>query len=329
MTLSRLVTRATPIGRRLLLAGIVAAPAIPRALGGVMTAQAPVGLPEGPLPDLSGAVPPSLPPGLPPIAAAPTTPAQAATLLPAWRRNAIAPPAADGRPAITVVVDDMGWMHPHTEQAVALQGPLTLAWFPFSPRLEEQVAAAMAFGHETMLHMPMQSFSNSLAQTGPDPLRVDLPMPVNQARLRAAIAAVPSSVGLNNHMGSVATRSTPLMQLVASEAKAGGFLFLDSITVAHSVALPCAEAAGVPAAGRDIFIDYKMKPEVIRSQLALIEATARRDGHVIAIGHPRPLTLEALAAWLPTLHAKGFALWPMSATVAWRNNLPPIAPHSV
>jgi polysaccharide deacetylase 2 family uncharacterized protein YibQ len=228
-----------------------------------------------------------------------------------------------------VVVDDMGWMHPHTEQAVALPGPLTLAWFPFAPRLEEQVPAAMAFGHETMLHMPMQSFSNSTAQTGPDPLRIDIPMPVNLARLQAAIAAVPSSVGLNNHMGSVATRNVPLMQMVAEQAKAHGFLFLDSITIGHSVALPCAEAAGVPAAGRDIFIDYKMQPEVIRGQLALIEATARRDGHVIAIGHPRPLTLEALAAWLPTLHAKGFALWPMSATVAWRNKLPPIAPHAV
>ena len=325
MTLPTITTRATPIGRRLLLAGVLATPAIPTALGSVMPTPSPVpaGLPEGPLPDVSGAVAPK------PAPALGSVPAQAAPLLPAWRRNAVAPPAADGRPAITVVVDDMGWMHPHTEQAVALPGPLTLAWFPFSPRLAEQVPAAMAFGHETMLHMPMQAHTNSLRQTGPDPLRIDLSAGVNNARLRAAIAAVPSSVGLNNHMGSVATRNVPLMNIVADQARANGFLFLDSITVAHSVALPCAEAAGVPSAGRDIFIDYKMTPEVIRGQLALIEATARREGHVIAIGHPRPLTLAALAAWLPTLKAKGFALWPMSATVAWRNNLPPIAPHTV
>ncbi len=343
MTFRTFKARATPIGRRLLLAGIFATPAIPRALGGI-TPAVPAGVvPEGPLPDVSGAVaPPAVPapapaPAPPLIAAAPHAAparapglaAQAAPALPAWRRHAIAPPVMDGRPAITVVIDDMGWMHPHTEQAVALPGPLTLAWFPFSPRLDTQVPAAMAFGHETMLHMPMQSYSNSLAQTGPDPLRIDLPAAVNLARLQAAIAAVPSSVGLNNHMGSVATRNVALMQIVADQARAHGYLFLDSITVAHSVALPCAEAAGVPSAGRDIFIDYRMKAEVIRGQLALIEATARRTGHVIAIGHPRPLTLEALAAWLPTLRAKGFALWPMSATVAWRNRLPPIAARTV
>lgn len=318
-------THATPIGRRLLLAGALA---VPRALGSAATPGTVPGagtISEGPLPDLSGAQPPAPAP----VAAPATMPAQAAPALPAWRRHAIAPPAPDGRPAITVIVDDMGWMHPHTEQAVALPGPLTLAWFPFSPRLDVQVPAAMAFGHETMLHMPMQAHSNSIAQTGPNPLRIDLPAEVNLARLRAAIAAVPESVGLNNHMGSVATRNVPLMDMVAAEAKTHGFLFLDSLTVAHSVALPCAEAAGVPAAGRDVFIDYKMKPEVIRDQLALIEAMARRTGHCIAIGHPRPMTLDALAAWLPTLPGKGFALWPISATVAWRNHLPPIGSGTV
>jgi hypothetical protein len=62
---------------------------------------------------------------------------------------------------------------------------------------------------------------------------------------------------------------------------------------------------------------------VIWGQLDATEAFARRHGHAIAIAHPRSHTLAALEAWLPTLRAKGFALWPLSATVAWRNNLDP------
>lgn len=249
-------------------------------------------------------------------------PAQPAQGLPTWRRNAVASPLIDGRPAITVVVDDMGWMHPHTERVVAMPGPLTLAWFPFSLHLPEQVAVAAARGHEAMLHMPMQAtWTNSIAQTGPDPLRVDLTPAVNLARLRAALDAVPDIVGLNNHMGTLATRDLQLMEMVAVETRARDMLFLDSIVISHSVGLSCAEAAGVPAAGRDMFIDYKMDAATIRSQLELIEAMSRRHGHCIAIGHPRSLTIEALEAWLPTLDAKGFALWPVSATVAWRNNL--------
>jgi len=218
----------------------------------------------------------------------------------------------------------MGWTHPYTAQAAALPGPLTLAWFPFARELPALVAAAAARGHEAMLHMPMQAHTDSTAQTGPNPLRIDLPPDVNLARLREAIAAVPDSVGVNNHMGSVATRDPLLMELVAREVRAHGMLFLDSVVVTHSVALCCAELAGVPAAARDVFIDNVAEPWVIWRQLAATEAFARRHGHAIAIAHPRQHTLAALEAWLPTLHTKGFALWPLSATVAWRNNLDPV-----
>jgi polysaccharide deacetylase 2 family uncharacterized protein YibQ len=263
-------------------------------------------------PDAVPAMPPAAPPGH----------AQAQTdARPPWQRNAIASPAQDGRPAITLVIDDMGVMHPYTAQVVALPGPLTLSWFPFARDLPTQVAAAAARGHEAMLHMPMQAFSDSIAWTGPDPLRIDLPPLVNQTRLRDAIAAVPNIVGLNNHMGSVATRDKALMEIVARETSSHGLLFLDSVVVAHSVALHCAEDAGVPAAARDVFIDNTADLGAIREQLAETEAFARRRGHAIAIAHPRPHTIAALEAWLPTLQAKGFALWPMSATVAWRNNL--------
>lgn len=251
----------------------------------------------------------------------PDPPPPAPQVLPAWRRNAVQVAFADERPKIAIVIDDLGATHPHTERAVALPGPLTLSWFPFAQNLPDQIAAATRRGHEATLHMPMQSFSNSTAQTGPNPLRVDLPPEVNRARLRVALDAVPDTVGLNNHMGAVATRDAALMDIVAEEALARGMLFLDSVTIPHSVALARAEIAGVPAAARDVFIDHAAAPEVIRGQLADIEATSLRLGYAIAIGHPHPHTLDALEAWLPTLAGKGFVLWPLSATVALRNHI--------
>jgi hypothetical protein len=304
------------LSRRRLVTGAISA----AALANTVSASA-----QSTLMDLNPDQPASAPP-LPspvPSAAPAPTPLQFDGR-PPWQRNAVAAPALDGRPAITLVIDDMGWTHPYTAQAAALPGPLTLAWFPFARELPAQVAAAAARGHEAMLHMPMQAHTDSTAQTGPNPLRIDLPPDVNLARLREAIAAVPDSVGVNNHMGSVATRDPLLMELVAREVRAHGMLFLDSVVVTHSVALCCAELAGVPAAARDVFIDNVAEPWVIWRQLAATEAFARRHGHAIAIAHPRQHTLAALEAWLPTLHTKGFALWPLSATVAWRNNLDPV-----
>ena len=241
---------------------------------------------------------------------------------PHWQRYVANCAPDDGRPAISIVIDDMGVIQPWTQRIAALPGPITLAWFPFARSLHEQVAHGADHGHEAILHMPMQAFGNTTAWTGPDPLRIDIPLPENLRRLQAALDAVPDIVGLNNHMGSVATRSEPLMDLVAAEAKRRDMLVLDSVTIGHSVAYRQAALAGVPAAARDIFIDHINEPTSIRGQLALIEATARRQGHVIAIGHARPMTTEALESWLPTLHARGFALRPLSATVAYRNEIP-------
>jgi len=245
----------------------------------------------------------------------------AAVQQPRWQRFAVPAPATNGRPAITIVVDDLGVMHPGTPRAVALPGPVTLAWFPFARNLAEQVGAATERGHETLLHMPMQAFGNSIAWTGPDPLRIDLSAEENLRRLVAAIDAVPDTVGLNNHMGSVATRDVALMDLVAQEVRRRDMLLLDSLTIGHSVAYRSAMQAGVPATSRDVFIDNVADPGAIWGQLELTERIARQTGHVVAIGHPRPHTLDALEAWLPGLAAKGFVLWPLSATVAARNEV--------
>ncbi len=252
----------------------------------------------------------------------PRVPAQPLADLPAWRRNALPVDPNDPRPKIAIVVDDCGVMRDNTARAMALPGPLTLAWFPFAPNLASQTEESRANGHETLMHMPMQARISAPYALGPDPLRVDLSPEVNLERLQDAIAAVPHAVGLNNHMGSVATRSIWLMNIVARQTRRATMLFLDSLTVAHSEGVLRAEALGVPTAARDVFLDDSPRPADIARQLAITEAVARHQGYAIAIGHPWPDTLAALESWLPTLGAKGFALWPIAATVALRNHLP-------
>jgi hypothetical protein len=251
-----------------------------------------------------------------------TAPARPAPpVLPPWRRYAVAPPPMDGRPAISIVIDDLGVTRVGTERSLALPGPVTLAWFPFAHDLPQQIGLATALGHETLLHMPMQSFSNSTAQTGPDPLRIDLLPEDNLTLLRAAITAVPAAVGLNNHMGSVATGNSALMTLVAGETHRQGMLFLDSVVIPHSQGLPCALEAGVPAAGNDLFLDPIRQSCTVAQQLERVEQIARHRGYVIAIGHPHPKTLDGLAAWLPTVAERGFVLWPISTAIVFRNKI--------
>ena len=235
--------------------------------------------------------------------------------VPAWRRYAVAPPAlSKGKPAIAVVMDDLGVDKARTRRAIALPGPLTMAWLPYATKLEAQVEAARRAGHELMVHMPMEPLTRN-SDPGPNALLVGLSRGELERRLRWNLSRFDGFVGVNNHMGSRFTSHHGVMGVVARELKRRGLLFLDSRTVETSVALEVAEAEGVPSTTRDVFIDHSQQPDKIAQQLRMVERIARRTGHAIAIGHPHDATLKALRRWLPSLAERGFALVPLSAIV--------------
>lgn len=253
----------------------------------------------------------------------PPPPAVRSPELPAWRRFAIPSAAADGRPLIAVVIDDLGIDHKRSARAVALPAPLTLSWLPYANDVRAQAAAGRAAGHETMVHVPMQPEGRE--NPGPNALTVDLPPDEIRRRLTAALSLFPEAVGVNNHMGSRFTRDARALAPVIDELKMRGLLLLDSRTSGGSVAADLAREAGVPAVARDVFLDNQTTPDYVRARLAEVEAVARRHGAAVAIGHPHDATLEVLEAWLRTAQARGFALVPLSAIVKRAIDRPAIA----
>ncbi len=137
-------------------------------------------------------------------------------------------------------------------------------------------------------------------------------------RLVRDLDSFPGYVGINNHMGSRFTSNAESMGTVAAELKRRGLLFLDSRTTAQSVAFQVAVEHGVPSAVRDVFLDNEDRSDAVARRLAELEQIARRQGHAIAIGHPREVTLGELAPWLAGVEARGFRLVPVSAVVMSR-----------
>jgi polysaccharide deacetylase 2 family uncharacterized protein YibQ len=232
---------------------------------------------------------------------------------PTWLRYAVASPPVDGRPAIAVVMDDLGLNRRGTAALNQLEAPLTLSFLPYAGALEQQAQAGRAAGHELMLHLPMEPTGHEWP--GPNALLSALAPGDMVARLRAQLLSFPGFVGINNHMGSLLTAERGPMALIMAELRARGLLFLDSRTTAQSVAASEARRAGVAHAVRDVFLDNDTNLAAIRRQLALAEQVARRRGSAVAIGHPHEATIEALRGWLPTLEQRGFVLVPISAIV--------------
>lgn len=285
--------------------------------------------PTGERPPLRIALPPP-PQAPPPVAEVPTHPPAGSTAAvapplrgaetPAWKRFAVHAPAAEARPLIAIVIDDMGIDRKRSTRAASLPGPLTLSWLPYGQDVGRQAAAARATGHEILLHLPMQPQGNQ--NPGPNALTLDLAADEIRRRVGADLALLPEAVGLNNHMGSRFTRDAQAMAPVIDEVKRRGLLFLDSRTSAASVAADVAREAGVPHAERDVFLDNEATVDAVRARLAEVEAIARRRGIAVAIGHPHDATLEALEPWLRSLAERGFALVPISAAVQYRLDHP-------
>src|SRR5690242_15507620 len=267
-------------------------------------------LPERPVPP-APPVPPPAQPEVPP-------PVKPDTVQPAWLRYAVAaPPALRGRAHVAIVIDDLGMDRRRTERAIALKGPLTLSFLAYADDLPRLTEAARRAGHELMVHVPMEPMSRA-EDMGPNGLAVALSHDELLRRLRWDLDRFEGYVGINNHMGSRFTSDTPGMTAIMAELKARGLLFIDSRTIASTVAAEVAQRLGVPNASRDVFLDNESDATAVGERLAVLEATARRHGSAIAIGHPHDGTLAELALWLDKLESKGLVLVPVTTIVKER-----------
>jgi len=232
--------------------------------------------------------------------------------LPPWRRYAQPAPEAHGKPHVVVVIDDLGIDRARSARAALLPGPLTLSFLTYAQDLPEQTRAARANGHELMLHVAMEPNDKAI-DPGPNVLLVGQSADEIRKSLIWGLGRFEGHVGINNHMGSRFTRDIDGMNVVMEELGRRGLLFLDSRTSGKTVAADLAQRHRVPFEERNVFLDAEDRAGEAEARLKELETLARRHGQAIAIGHPKDRTLDALAAWLPTLDAKGLVLVPASA----------------
>ncbi len=216
-------------------------------------------------------------------------------------------PRGGAGPRLAIIIDDMGYDRAAADSVLALGFPLTVSVLPHLPLSSDVAEEAFRRGDQVMLHLPMQSEEGS-AKPEDVELRVGMRAGEVKAILTGMLDTVPHVAGVNNHQGSLATSDPALMAELMPELRARGLFFIDSRTEAKTVAYDAAKRAGVRAASRKVFLDDTASRETIVAQLQLAAKDAQRDGSAIAIGHPRPATIAALAQEVPRLEAGGIQL---------------------
>ncbi|MCV4285847.1 divergent polysaccharide deacetylase family protein [Pseudomonas capsici] len=228
-----------------------------------------------------------------------------------------APDGEKARPPaiyLSLIIDDLGQNPARDSRTLALPGPVTLAIMPDTPHASEFARQAHAAGKTVMLHMPMDP------ATGPYAWHPGLPLPELESRLNAALLKVPYAAGINNHMGSRMTSEPVAMAWLMEELQRRHMFFVDSRTSAKTVAAAAAQRIGLASVSRDVFLDDERTAEAITRQLQIAIKLAHKQGSVVIIGHPYPVTLDVLERELPRLKAQGIEWIELRHMISERGN---------
>jgi len=198
------------------------------------------------------------------------------------------------KPKLIVIIDDFGYSNNDVIKGfLKLNANVTISVIPGHRYSRWTASEAKKNGKEVMIHMPMEPEDENYA-VGEEQylLKHNLRNYEVEQRINSAYMELPEAVGMNNHMGSLATSDKELMEIVTKSLKKKGLYFIDSLTSPKSIAYEVAREAGIPTAVRTVFLDNKREKTEIRRQFEKAIEVAKRSGNAIAIGHVYPQTLE-------------------------------------
>jgi polysaccharide deacetylase 2 family uncharacterized protein YibQ len=203
-------------------------------------------------------------------------------------------PANKRSATLAIIIDDLGNDRSAGNAVIALPFPVTVSVLPHLQFSSDIAEEAHRRGDQVLLHLPMEPESSN-AQTEQSELRVGMSASEVRDALSSMLETVPHVAGVNNHEGSRATSDPKLMAELMPALQERKLFFIDSRTSAASVAYNAAKSAGVASASRKVFLDDSTDKAAILAQIQLAVRDAQRDGSAIAIGHPHPSTIAALA----------------------------------
>lgn len=194
---------------------------------------------------------------------------------------------------VAIIIDDIGHNKMAAKPFLEMENPVALSILPGRPAALELAREGLAAGKTIMLHLPMEPV-NQNTDPGAGAIRKGMRRSQVDRVLEEDLAMVPGAVGVNNHMGSLATADRRIMGEVLRQLQDRGLFFIDSRTTPRTVGYEMASERGLPTAIRDVFLDNDRDPEKIDAMVEQLLETARKRGWALGIGHPYPETAEAL-----------------------------------
>ena len=219
-------------------------------------------------------------------------------------------------PKLVFVIDDMGYTVEHRELLIRLGDNVTYAILPVLSHSQYFSLLSLSTQAEVILHLPLETEDGTIP--GPGLITSRMTTPHIQEMLQRDLQSVPQLMGVSNHMGSLGTSDSRLMELILSELKNKNLFFLDSHTTPRTVGRMVGKKIGIPVLDRHVFLDNVDEETAITNQIEELKKIAQRQGYAIGIGHYRPLTLKVLSEEIPLLKQENFEIVSLSDIINFK-----------
>jgi len=203
-------------------------------------------------------------------------------------------PAGEKR-VFAIIIDDLGHSPGAAKPFLDMVEPVALSVLPGRPFSRSIAVEGHNQGKTILMHLPMEPEGYPLTDPGEGAILLNHSKREIKEIIASDLDMIPYASGVNNHMGSRATKEKRVMESVLNQLKDRGLFFIDSRTTRESVAFKLARNYRIPAGERDVFLDNDQQPEAIEEMIKKLLDIAEEKGWAIGIGHPYQETARALA----------------------------------
>lgn len=191
---------------------------------------------------------------------------------------------------LVIIIDDVSYGR--DVKAIQSTGlPLVMSFLPPSPSHLDSAKLAQRESRY-MIHLPLEAMDYDMEE--PSTLRIGDTEETIEKRIETLKQLFPNARYVNNHTGSKFTADSVAMEKLIRVLKKEGMQFVDSRTTGKTQVPNAVRSQGLPYVGRDVFLDHQDGVANVKKQIREAVRKAKEHGTAIAIGHPRPDTIQAL-----------------------------------
>lgn len=194
------------------------------------------------------------------------------------------------RPRLVIIIDDVA-TKAHAEMVRSIGLKITPSIFPATKAHPDTPQIANRFS-TFMIHLPLEAIKFNKPE--PNTLKDSDSYEKINNTIKKIRLDFPNAKYINNHTGSKFTSSEEAMIKLLRSTLVYDFTFLDSRTTQYSKVANASEKLGLGYIGRDVFLDDDESADSVKKELEKAVSIAKKRGYAIAIGHPKPNTINTI-----------------------------------